>query len=83
MKTKLIFECDDTEEGGFNDQKELQRIMNYAAPASVLWEFDQYLRGLIKYTELEDGVATALEAAREKLWELCRDENLSMDGLCS
>jgi hypothetical protein len=45
----------------------------------VLHEFDQYLRGRLKYEEdITDDAHNAVEEAREKLWEMCRDGGIEL-----
>jgi hypothetical protein len=45
----------------------------------VLHEFDQYLRGRLKYEDnITDDAYKAVEEAREKLWEMCRDGGIEL-----
>lgn len=44
----------------------------------AIWEFDQqYLRNKLKYEDLSEEAYEALEAARERLWEILSDNDLS------
>ncbi len=49
----------------------------------TLWEMDQWLRGKIKhnYDEFTCEQVEALQKAREQLWELLDERNLSLDML--
>jgi hypothetical protein len=49
--------------------------------AIALWDMDQYLRGLIKYGELDDNVHQALEEARDKLREIMNERTIDLDEL--
>jgi len=55
-------------------------LVNKAVDMSVvLHEFDQYLRGRIKYEDsITDDAHNAVEEAREKLWEMCRDGGIEL-----
>ena len=55
-------------------------LVNKAADMSVvLHEFDQYLRGRLKYEDnITDLECKAVEEAREKLWEMCRDGGIEL-----
>jgi hypothetical protein len=45
----------------------------------VLHEFDQYLRARLKYEDnITDLEYKAVEEAREKLWEMCRDGGIEL-----
>jgi len=55
-------------------------LMNKAVDMSVvLHEFDQYLRGRLKY---EDNISVeaydAIEEARHKLWEMAKDGGIEL-----
>ena len=41
---------------------------------SVVEEMDNYLRARLKYEELSKDIHDALQAARDKLWELRSDD---------
>ena len=79
MKTKLIFEVDSNDENSPYDKDHLKKMMNVDAYVSVLFDFDQYLRTILKYGDegLSDETVTKLQEARDKLWELCREEGIS------
>jgi hypothetical protein len=55
-------------------------LVNKAADMSVvLHEFDQYLRGRLKWEDnISDLEYKAVEEAREKLWEMCRDGGIEL-----
>jgi len=44
----------------------------------VLEDMDNYLRGRLKHEDLSEDVATALDAARERLYTLVADRGLSL-----
>jgi hypothetical protein len=56
-----------TEESEFNDAR---LGVSYRI---VLDELDNYLRGRLKYEELSTEINAALQAARDKLWELRKE----------
>ena len=49
--------------------------------AIALWDMDQYLRGLIKYGELDDAVYKTLEETRDKLREIMSENSIDLDEL--
>ena len=49
--------------------------------AIVLWDMDQYLRGLIKYGELDDAIYKTLEETRDKLREIMSENSIDLDEL--
>jgi hypothetical protein len=55
-------------------------LVNKAVDMSVvLHEFDQYLRGRLKWEEnFTQQTHDVLEEAREKLWEMCRDGGIEL-----
>jgi hypothetical protein len=44
----------------------------------VLEDMDNYLRGRLKHEDLSEDVATALDAARERLYTLVAERGLSL-----
>ena len=54
--------------------------MNKAVDMSVvLHEFDQYLRGRLKYEDnITDDAYNALQDARDKLWEMAKDGGIEL-----
>ena len=64
---KAILEFDLNEH---DDQVAHLRAIKALDMALVLWDMDQYLRGLIKHGDLDDKVYDALEVARDKLYEI-------------
>ena len=70
MKATLTFDLTDPEDDAS------YKLMNQASEMSmVLWEFDQYLRTQLKYTEVPDD----LETARDKLWEMLNANYVNLD----
>lgn len=55
-------------------------LMNKAVDMSViLHEFDQYLRGRLKYEDnMSVEVYDALQDARDKLWDMCKDGGIEL-----
>jgi hypothetical protein len=49
----------------------------------VLWEMDQYLRSQTKYApdSMPEDVYVALQTARDKLYEIKSEHNISLDEL--
>lgn len=48
-------------------------LQNGSTYKSVLWDFDQYLRGILKHG---DPSSVKLEDVRVKLWELLRENGV-------
>ena len=53
----------------YEDREAYEQAVNGSKYLAVLQEFDNYLRGRLKYEELPESVAEALGAARSKLHE--------------
>lgn len=73
MIVKLLVEYNE------NDSMEGDRIvdmLNVGKYKTVLYDFDQWLRGLIKYEGVE---YVDVQKARDKLWEGLRDFNLDIN----
>ena len=47
--------------------------------ALVSWEFDQFLRGALKYGHKYKTADAALEAARDKLHEIIQEQGVSLE----
>jgi hypothetical protein len=61
------------------DQYEYNLVNKAADMSVVLHEFDRYLRGRLKYEDnITDDAYNAVEEAREKLWEMCRDGGIEL-----
>ena len=59
------------------DREELNHALNAGAYISALQDIDNYLRGRLKYEELDEPVREALQAARDYLHnEACADFSL-------
>jgi hypothetical protein len=76
MKAILEFNLDEGDDKGAH-----LRAIKSLDMAIALWDMDQYLRGLIKYGELDDNVHQALEEARDKLREIMNERNIDLDEL--
>lgn len=49
--------------------------------ALTLWDIDQYLRGQVKYGQLDDNVRKALDTTRDTLRQLMNNRNIDLDEL--
>ena len=76
---KAILEFDLSEP---DDASEHMRMIKSLDLTLVLWDMDQYLRTRLKYEEsISDEEYKAVEAAREKLYELMNARSVSLDDL--
>lgn len=74
MKYLLSMETSD-----LSETHELKLAMNAVTILGAIQEYDNYLRGRLKYEEnLKDDAAEALQAARDKLYEEFRDIGVSI-----
>lgn len=74
MKTELKYEFD-------HDEQEDFRIITQARSfASMLHEYDQWLRSQIKYAPdmQPEQVTNTYQAARDKLWEIANQEGVDL-----
>ena len=62
-KAQLTFDLPD-------EQPEFDAAIQGASNKGALQEFDNYLRGRLKYEDLSEEVDSALQAARDKLHEI-------------
>ena len=76
MKATLEFDLDQGQ-----DKTAHLRCVKALSMAIALWDMDQYLRGLIKYGELDDAVYKTLEETREKLREIMSENSIDLDEL--
>lgn len=78
MKTKIIF---DTEVE--DDELRLKQVMKARDLLSFLWDYDQWLRQETKYASEEkpEGHVGALYEARDKLYEMMVEHNISFEEL--
>lgn len=70
---KVILEFDLHE-----DRESYHQALNGTKYLAVLQEFDNYLRGKLKYEELPDVVADALQKARDYLHSEANDRGFSL-----
>ena len=75
-KATLEFNLDEHE-----DQVAHLRAVKALDMALALWDMDQYLRGLIKHGDLDHTVYDALQAARDKLYEIKSKHSIDLDEL--
>jgi len=72
---KVIIEFDSIE-----DKEEMEMCLNGMKWYLLAWELDQYLRGRLKYEDnLPEDAYKALDEARDKLYELLREDGLTFD----
>ena len=72
MKAKLEFDLPE-------ENYEFSNAINGANMRSVLWEFDQWLRGKIKYDHLTDEEFKTYQNCRDHLRNLLNEENIDLD----
>lgn len=76
---KAILEFDLNEP---EDASEHMRMIKSLSIVVVLWEMDQYLRARLKYEDsMSEDEYKAVDAAREKLYELMSAHSVSLDEL--
>jgi hypothetical protein len=61
------------------DKHELDVCINGGKWYTLAWQLDQYLRGRLKYENLSEDAYKSLDEARDKLYELLRENGLSFD----
>lgn len=62
------------------EQIELNITLNAFKYKNILYEYDQYLRNLIKYdSDMEVYKQFSPEVARTRLWELINEENIDIN----
>jgi hypothetical protein len=72
MKVKMIYHLPE-------DAHEYNLVNKAVDMSVVLHEFDQYLRGRLKYEEnITDDAYNALQDARDKLWEMAKDGGIEL-----
>ena len=76
MKATLEFDLDEGQ-----DKTAHLRCVKAVKMAVALWDMDQYLRGLIKYGELDDATYKTLEETRDKLREIMSENSIDLDEL--
>jgi hypothetical protein len=76
MKAILEFNLDE-----HDDKQAHLRSIKSLSMAIILWEMDDYLRGLLKHGELDDLTYIALKNTRNKLREVMNDNNINLDEL--
>lgn len=76
MKATLEFDLDEGQ-----DRMAHLRCVKALNMAISLWDMDQYLRGLIKYGELDDAIHKTLEETRNKLREIMSENSIDLDEL--
>jgi len=74
MKAKLEFNLPD-------DEHEFKMAIQGASMHSVLWEMDQWLRGITKYApdSMSEDTYNAYKKCREQLREFMSDDNINFD----
>lgn len=73
--SKIILEFD-----LYEDREAYEDALNGSKYRGILQEFDNYLRGRLKYEELPEQIQEALQAARDKLHEEASSSGASIWG---
>jgi hypothetical protein len=73
MKAKLIFNLPD-------DSHEWENATKGASMHSTLWEYDQWLRGKIKYDDLTDEQYQVYQGCRDKLRTVMYENDINLDN---
>ena len=78
MKTTIVF--DSEVEGDDLRMKQMLRVNDLL---TLLWDYDNWLRSETKYAgdDVPEGKVGALYEARDKLYEMMRENNISFDEL--
>jgi len=64
------------------DSEESKALPKWKDFFFVIWDMDQYLRGQLKYNdELSKEADEALDKAREELWNIMSNHNVSLEDL--
>lgn len=71
-KAILEFDLNDPDDVEFH-----KKVISVKQAYSVLWEYDQWLRKIIKYEEREKWAS--IDEAREKLYELLNEHGIDFD----
>jgi hypothetical protein len=71
---KVTIEFDSIE-----DKHEMEMFLNGMKWYLLAWELDQYLRNRLKHEILSEDAYKALDEARDKLYELLREDGLTFD----
>lgn len=58
-------------------EHEINAILNAKKIAHVMWDFDQYLRGMVKYQE--EAIWDDAEKIREKLYEFMNEAHANIN----
>ncbi len=76
---KAILEFDLSEPDDVSVHKRMIKSLDILL---VLWDMDQYLRARLKYEDnISEDEYKAVDAAREKLYELMNERSVSLDDL--
>ena len=78
MKAVLLFDLDDD---NFGDREEFARIRHTTDICSALWDFENYLRQLYKYTELGEREDKMVNNIADKYYEIMREHGINLDEL--
>lgn len=70
---KVILEFD-----AYEDQEAYRHALNGTKYLAALQELDNFLRGRLRYEELPESVADALQEVRDKLHSECNDNGFSI-----
>ena len=73
MKAKLIFNLPE-------DSHEWENAIKGASMHSALWEYDQWLRGKIKYDDLTDEQYQVYQGCRDKLRTVMYENDINIEN---
>lgn len=64
-----------------DDYRSHSLMLNAEKYKNVIWNFDQWIRGKVKYPpeDIPDGAHKAYAETREKLWEFLSDRGIDLD----
>ena len=73
---QLTFDLNDPQ-----DEVAHLRALKSLDMALTLWDMDQYLRGQVKYGQLDENVRKALDTTRDTLRQLMNNRSIDLDEL--
>lgn len=76
MKAKLEFEYDNDD---MFQCTEIERLIKTKDVYRCLWEYDQWLSGLIKYGTSSKAKEKTYQECRTQLWTYLKDYNISLE----
>lgn len=74
MKITFHLDSDDS----FDNRREAKLLLESGAWKGVVEDMDNFLRGKLKYEDLDASTAQAYQAARDELWSLVKGSDLDL-----